>query len=151
MSRLIRTAGDVHGIGDPRRHEGWIRQAAEAIRAGGYANQPETIRPISDVADFGRPAIAEINHATWIARCPNDDGGAAMLVPDHPMMCPYCCNADIDGRWRPVIWPAQRDEIEAILGRRMLAQHRNWHPERTNLAEMVAENAAHPELVRMSA
>lgn len=170
----ILTLSTAHGIQSQSQHENWIRNIAAGLRANGYPNEPETIQPIDEDVPQSRYIIARINHSRWVADCKNGDGGVLVVEPDHPMMCPYCCNVDIGGAWRRVVWPdaAVSERIESILSMRMLPMNRNWDifrmvtglkPEEiwklsipqlrelmaSTIPELVEENREHPDLVRL--
>lgn len=116
----------------------------QAARAGA------AIPPPSDVASDAAPAYAEVNPldpvesvARWIARCPDCPGGASYVWIDgpHVMFCLACVNRAIGHRWRTVVLPAERAEIERLLAARPRSAQRVWVPGVT-LAQLGAENAA---------
>ena len=87
-----------------------------------------------------RPAFAYVNAGNWLWKC--ECGGAEYVDLDQPVgMCCSCWNAADEHRWRPVIIPAEREEIERLLLRRPVA-NRNWRgPER--VADLALENREH--------
>jgi len=102
----------------------------------------------SEVAEDAPPAYAEVNPlapvepvARWIARCPDCPGGSSYVWIEgpHVMFCLACCNEAIGHRWRPVVVPADRLEIERLLGMRPNASQQVWRPGET-LAQLRAEN-----------
>lgn len=83
------------------------------------------------------PVPASINHGRWIVAC--ECGGAQLASEDdHRFFCVACLNERHGGKWRPVTWPKDRDDIEAVL-RERLTENVNWTPEET-VAQLVAEN-----------
>jgi hypothetical protein len=87
----------------------------------------------SDVDPEAPPAYAEVNPldpyepvARWIARCPDCPGGTSYvwIAGPHVMFCLACANVAIGGRWRPVVVPADRLEIERLLSLRRSGSRR---------------------------
>ena len=87
----------------------------------------------------GQPAVAFVNYGRWVVTCPDCNNGI-YTHPDRGAWCCNCGNTQLDGMQRPVTWPAERDEIEAILASRPQA-NQHWTTE--TLAELLAENADH--------
>jgi hypothetical protein len=73
----------------------------------------------------------------WIVQCPCR-GAQLAARSDHRMLCVDCHNADIGGRWRRVVWPADAEAIERVLLARPDPTTRNWTGE--TLAQLKAEN-----------
>lgn len=93
--------------------------------------------PPSDVDPDAPPAYAEVNPldpyesvARWIARCPDCPGGTSYvwIAGPYVMFCLACCNASRGHKWRPVVVPADRLEIERLLSLRLLSSQRAWLP-----------------------
>lgn len=143
---VIHTLHTTYGAQTANTHEMWVQAQAVKIAQNGYGSNPQLIQPITEVAVDAKPAIARLNHSRWLADCPNGDRGAMLLNYDQPYMCPYCCNVDIGGRWRPVEWPTNIQEIERCLEKRMLPHTRNWEPGET-IWQLRKENREHPEHV----
>jgi hypothetical protein len=72
----------------------------------------------------------------WMADCPRPCGGAEVVSPDSPFLCGSC------GATCAVVWPAERDDIEAVLAARPDPMTRNWSPGET-VRDLIAENRAH--------
>lgn len=115
----------------------------QAARQGVAIPQP------SVVAEDAPPAYAEVNPldpiepvARWIARCPDCPGGTSYvwIAGPHLMFCLACCNSEINNRWRPVVVPAERLEIERLLMLRPRSANRAWAPGET-LDDLRADNA----------
>lgn len=101
--------------------------------------------PVS-FADSGRGiALAEplpvtANHGRWVVECPDCAGAQLACATDHRFLCNYCGNTAVDGAWRRIAWPQDRNEIEEALAVRP-QPNRNWSPAQT-VADLLAENAA---------
>lgn len=116
----------------------------QAARAG------VAIPPPSDVDESAPPAYAEVNPldpvepvSRWIARCPDCPGGSSYvwIAGPHVMFCLACGNRTLSGRWRPVVVPAERAEIERLLLLRPQSSQRAWLPGES-LEQLREENAA---------
>lgn len=110
-------------------------------------------------------ARAYVYNGEWVADCPSDckstqfvedkldkDRGVAGTrgVRMHYYYCTYCTTYT-----ESIRWPADAEEIKAILDRRPLRHTRNWYPEGhivalqagirdgETVAELLAENAAY--------
>lgn len=126
----------IVGEDRPDRPRGW-RLAAAGLELrhvkGPRATRGRQGRPA--------PALAYVNHGRWVADCPSPGCGGAMLVlKGGEFLCGTCFNAAIGGEYRPIEWPAEAAQIEALLIGRPLAVHMNWNPGET-LAQLEAENA----------
>ncbi len=94
-------------------------------------------------------AAAEVNHSRWIVCCPliapdtgGRCGGAQVAAKsDRRYLCTSCGNAQVGGKWLPVIWPSDKDiaRIEAALLARPNEANRNWKPGE-KIAALIAEN-----------
>lgn len=120
------------------------REILEQVARMGVA-----LPPPDEVAADAPPAYAEVNPldpyepvARWIARCPDCPGGTAYVwvAGPHVMSCLACCNRTLDGRWRPLVVPPDRLEIERLLSARPLSSQRVWVPGET-LDHLRDENA----------
>ncbi|MEE8466452.1 MAG: hypothetical protein V3S68_08250 [Dehalococcoidia bacterium] len=105
--------------------------------------------PRYDGIAAGQPIDARVDLGRWIVSC-EDCGSGVCIEPDVPVfMCPKC---DRSGKWRPVVMPSDREQIEEILlmrpGFRESNLNRFWFPgESVNqlVMENVANGAAVPE------
>lgn len=93
------------------------------------------------------PARALLNHGRWVAWCPDCVGAAEDVWRAQPVFwCMRCGNRSAQGYWRPVLFPENLAEIEAILAPfPSQAQHwEPWGPKRDLAAEAQAwvEHAA---------
>lgn len=113
----------------------------------------------TDVDETAPPALARIDpadgHPRWIADCP-DCRSAEYVWLDAPVFfCCNCANATVGGRWRLVVLPTSRGEIEALVLARppwividgKVCDPRSWYPVET--LEMVRARTA--ELLEASA
>jgi hypothetical protein len=97
-----------------------------------HKQDPALMPPPTEVDEKAAPAVAVVQRGAWVAYCPTRGCGSGEFVePDTPFFCCVCANAELDHRWRPVAWPAQRRAIEAALGERPLPHTRNWLPGET--------------------
>lgn len=105
------------------------------------------IPPTTDVAEDAAPAYAEVNPldlepiARWVARCPDCPGGASYvwIAGPHVMFCLGCGNVGCGKRWRRVVVPADRLEIERLLSLRQIYSQQVWTHGET-LEKLRAEN-----------
>jgi hypothetical protein len=100
----------------------------------------------TETAEDAVPALACVNvlgrNARWIATCP-DCGGAEYVWMDDPRFyCVSCRNASIDGLWRPLRVPAEREAIEAALMARPDPTTRHWLPGES-VDDLLDENREH--------
>jgi hypothetical protein len=89
----------------------------------------------------GTPVVAVANNGRWIAEC--ECRSAQLIDPDDiRFFCVRCFNANNDGKWRPVTWPLDAEDIEKALLVRPDKANQNWLPTET-VASLEAENEAH--------
>lgn len=89
------------------------------------AGQPPPPRPLGEAPDAA-PVIARMNYARWLADC--GCGSAVMLFRGEPgrwFWCPACGNTASAGKLRPVIWPANRAQIDIDMAS-LPAELANW-------------------------
>jgi hypothetical protein len=112
------------------------------------ARQGVAIPSISQVDEDAPPALAQVNPldpfervSRWIATCPDCPGGTAYVWTGGPhlMWCLACCNSEIGHKWRRVVLPPNRKEIERLLDARPLSSLRAWVPGET-VEQLRAEN-----------
>ena len=95
--------------------------------------------PVSlDTADT-EPLTAFVNAGRWIVKC--ECGGAEEAWEEKLFFCFSCLNNGHGHKLRPVEFPEQRAEIEALLARRPL-MNRNWNPGET-VKDLKRENKEH--------
>lgn len=97
--------------------------------------------------DFGvdsglKPLVAIVNHGRWLVICP-DCGGAEYAWEEKYMMCISCFNEGVGHKFRPAIFPVQREQIEELLILRPLS-NRNWSLGET-VADLRKENEEHSD------
>lgn len=123
------------------------RRGVPSNRGAEWVPRLVWLAPISfaDVADqptAPTEAVAVFaNENRWIAECPDCHGAQMACKADARFMCNECANGAIGGKWRPVVWPADVDQIEAVLDQRPLV-NRNWLPGES-LDDLRAKNAEH--------
>lgn len=102
-----------------------------------YAGRAMTVDEVPTSGIAGETA-AYVNDGRWIAECPTDGCSAALLVsPEDPrFLCPICWQG-----WYTVVFPAEREDIEAILVQRPGPLSRHWRPGET-VDSLAAENRA---------
>lgn len=85
-----------------------------------------------------------VNHGRWVVDCPCKGCGGAVVVSraEAFFLCPLCCNADNDGQWYRVEFPAHRAQIEIELLKRPVRPTRNWRAHES-VADLRQENRAH--------
>jgi hypothetical protein len=97
--------------------------------AGQPIPEPATGPPV------GPPVLARVDHGRWMGDCDLQDvarkrvcRSAQYLHPDdRRLYCSTCTNQAVGGRWRPVLWPADRAAVEAPLGG-LPPREQNWRP-----------------------
>lgn len=82
---------------------------------------------------------AEIRQGRWIVDCPWCTSCQMASEEDHRFFCTHCSNGAVGGKWIGVIWPDDREEIEAVVGRRPNPKNRNFLPGET-VVDLRAEN-----------
>lgn len=116
----------VHGIPEDRGAEwilhqpgGWVaaRPLAEALAA--------PTAPDSEAVDVVG------NHGRWIVQCPDCNGAQLACSTDRRFMCSECGNVAIDGLWRPVVWPADHQELGELISVRADRTRQNYEPGET--------------------
>lgn len=98
------------------------------------------VQPLKNIA-AAPPLAPRVNHNRWIVDCPNC-GGAEFLWPEGLMMCASCWNGDVDGQWRRVSNPANRNEIDEVLMIRPVPGTRNWN-RNESIEDLQQENRKH--------
>lgn len=83
------------------------------------------------------PVRAYINRSCWVADC--ECRGCMVVEPNEPYLCPDCGNAMYRGQPREVIFPKNREQIEAVLLKRPYPKNRNWLLTET-LADLKRQN-----------
>lgn len=132
---IIRTAEDVRTA----------PPGAASTRAAEWEVVQQWPRGVPFVMPSGlaaKPALAaRVNHGQWIVDCPFCPSASMACATDHRFFCVNCLNAGAGGKWLAVIWPKNRDAIEAVLLERPNPHTRNWSMVET-LQDLRAENAA---------
>ena len=80
----------------------------------------------SDTVADVPPLFARIYHGLWIADCPDCRGAEFVWLDEPYFMCANCINAKVGHKWRQVVLPANRAEIERILLVRPMEINCNW-------------------------
>lgn len=126
-----------HARGGARRE----RCAEWAPRAYWQAAAPLAAAMAAKLAPPIEALEVYANEGRWVVECPDCNGAQLASRTDRRFMCNECANVAIGGLWRPVIWPADVEEIEAELSTRR-PKNQHWRPGET-AAHLRAENAAH--------
>lgn len=82
---------------------------------------------------------AVVNHGRWLAPCPWCASAQLASRKDKRFFCVECLNAPGGGQWATVVWPAQADEIAAVLSMRPNKSTRSWLAHET-LGDLLREN-----------
>lgn len=142
----IKTAKD--GYVTPGKLDTGARSVIDRVRSLDY--------PVPEPADgdpTGPPVVARINHGRWIGDCNGFDLrtslkclNAQFVHPDdHRFFCIVCFNNDNDGKWRPVTWPGNKDEIEQSLDGLPIPEQ-NWsRAVERQLSRFATATTANPE------
>ena len=85
------------------------------------------------------PLLAYVNHGNWAVKC--ECGGGEFAWNEGWMMCRSCLNAKHAHKYRPVVFPDDRERIELILMARPM-DNRNWKVGES-VADLQAENEIH--------
>lgn len=116
---------------------GWRERVAVEIAR----KRKLTVRSLDDIAPDADPAPVCVNLGRFFGRCPC--GGVELVWIDQPQLwCTSCGNADLGGKWRPVLMPPRKflDAVFSILSLRPEHQ-RTWAATET-LHQLVAEAKA---------
>lgn len=92
-----------------------------------------------------KPIPAEINHGRWIVRCPYCSGAELADTADPRFFCLSCLNEEAGGKWLPVQFPANREELEKALLERKQVETRSWLPHES-LTDLLAQTLEREEL-----
>jgi hypothetical protein len=120
----IKQARDVYGMDG----------AADAVI---YIMQAQQVVPDPTAGDpIGPNVVARIDHGRWIGDCNLNDAVNVRVCPnaqyvdeaDLRFFCITCHNAEIGGRWRTVVFPADIEATEAPL-LALPATEQNWTSE----------------------
>lgn len=95
------------------------------------------------LAPKGEAVEAYVNEGRWVVDCPTCAGAQLACLSDPRFMCNECGNAEVGGRFRPVVLPVARtrEALARILEPRPTA-NQHWRPGET-LADLRRENRAH--------
>lgn len=128
----------------------WLRHRRRLRRQ----MRPE-LGPLPPLDNVSGTIMAQVNHGRWVIPCPACNA-AQMCSRQYPYyLCDNCGSPDNNGQWRHVVYPDERDEIEAVLLDRValhpeLAPTRNWTPGET-VDDLRRENAEHIEGIKPEA
>lgn len=78
---------------------------------------------------------AYVNHGRWVADCPACNSAAVVTVESPYFRCGCGLRAGVQ-------FPPEREAIEDVLGRRPMAENRNWS-QGESVADLRIENALH--------
>jgi hypothetical protein len=128
-------------------HEFWMHKRtndAQLVPSG---------RPMPLGVALDADVYAYINRRRWVVMCPvgldwqrrpipgqEPCWGAQMASLDDPrFFCTHCGNEHVGGVWLPVVFPADADEIMALVGMREDDKNANWEIWET-AEDIAAEN-----------
>jgi len=124
----------------------------QQVKQSGYESLEEAHRSVAQrlLASYQLPVIADwtprgdvvayVNEGRWVADCPQRDcAGAELVDPEWPLF--VCCSGCGCGP-HCVIFPKDREKIEAALVKRQVPRTRNWLPGET-VSDLQRENKAH--------
>lgn len=140
----IATAQQLFGTGTIAEQHAWlISRESVRQRLAVLGVRLDAIGQPGDVDADATPATAYVNQGRWVADCPQAGcGGALALVRSaRGFLCGNCLNVACGSRYRPLVWPADRDEIEDVLAVRLLPEDANWSGE--SVEAIKDENEAH--------
>lgn len=87
------------------------------------------------IANVQNSVPAYINEGRWVAECPVDGCGGAILVSEKTplFLCPECGSPENGNNWYAVAFPADKAVIERVLLKRPSrvpdrAKTRHWRP-----------------------
>lgn len=137
---------------DGRQH---FNASLEEVARGGHiakraASIGHQLAPLSDVSN-SPPLLARVHRNIWIVDCPDCRSAEVGWINESLFMCSACFNAMVGGKWRRVVFPENRPQIEAVLKARPMPINRNWSPGET-VTGLKRENREHglPEGARSS-
>lgn len=137
-------------------HEDWQPTSLrEFIRRFWMRDQPGQLPDFFDGYETDSDGVprhmvaveAYVNHGRWVVDCPGGCGNALVVSKDEPFyICHECGSRENEGRWYFVVFPVEKQAIEAELLKRLerdgyRAWSRNWYPVET-LADLRTENEA---------
>lgn len=141
----ITSAEQLFGTGTVMEQHAWLlgrgsvkqRMVALGVRLGDIG-QP------GDVDTAAKPAVAYVNQGRWVADCPQRGCGGALALVRRAVgfLCGNCLNVGVGHRYRPLMWPRERDEIEDVMAVRLLPEESNWRAG-DSVAALGDENEAH--------
>lgn len=154
MTRKYRSIGVLQTLEDQIGGRAPVDWIADQIGLAYGRRTLSLAMPFLRSKDVCLPSICVIhvcvNHGRWIVHCPckyNSHHGirqcaGAQLASRNILrfFCVDCQNAFVGGKWIPVVWPPNIDEIDAALGVRPLCDMRNWLPGEP-IEALHAENA----------
>lgn len=97
----------------------------------------ESFRP--DAPTAGEPLAVYASEGRWVVQCPDCNSAQLASHVDPRFMCHECGNLANGGAFRPLLWPANRAELEELLHARPLG-NQNWTPAET-IVDVAAINA----------
>jgi hypothetical protein len=84
---------------------------------------------------------AEVNHSRWIANCPFCNSSSYVSEQWPFFFCIDCGMKENKSHVMGVVFPASKDQIEALLSARPI-ENRNWTPKETK-ADLHKDNQKH--------
>lgn len=68
-------------------------------------------------------ALAYVYSGMWVADCPRGCNNTEILHRTTEYHCTYCSFSTDH-----VVWPENKEQIDAVLGLRPIPHNRNWYP-----------------------
>lgn len=131
------------------REFGSLEAAVAAVPVVEWASFVSTERgkpwpkPVGHSADPQLAASAHVNHGRWLVACPFGCGEHQHASEtDRRFFCFTCRNQPVGGVSVPVVWPDERDQVEAHLLARPSERNRNWWPHEAPV-DLARENTLH--------
>ncbi len=119
------------------------RDIAVEFHATMWAKHNPRVPFVVPVTIADAPTVtAFVNEGRWIVRCPFCPSASLACQTDPRFLCVECGNTGVGGKWVTVVWPDDRDQIEAVLDRRRKDTTRNWFPHES-VADLTRDNVAH--------
>lgn len=130
-------------IADGLRHFGAsleeiVQRGHIAERARRVGHQVPAVTEVANVA----PIAARIHRNMWIVDCPDCRSAEVAWIGEGLFMCSECFNGAVGGKWRRVVFPKNRLQVEAVLKARPMPATRNWSPGET-VTGLKRENREH--------
>ena len=85
---------------------------------------------------------AFVSGSRWLVQCPACLSAQYTTQADPRFFCVDCLNEHVGGAWLPVVWPEDREAIEAALAVRPQPHTRTWMPHES-VEDLHRQNTEH--------